>query len=279
LGDYYLRARYYDTEIGRFIRRDDYEGGIQNPLTLHKYVYTHNNPVNATDPTGLFLETAATQRILNDLQAQQTKQAAITLATFTNQLVKVGQFVAIAFAKAMETSVKVAYTLSRQFGIPVIIWGNDLPETTRHQFDALTFSGNTFDNPTGATGQSNFIGPVLIRTARYPGRWYNSYPPCQGRSPGDGKICDEYPYATTLQGGRDNYLKGNVSIRLVPAYEQSLRSGQDGQGGRLGTFYREAPVNRVEDPGGGKDSIFVNLAFPFLGFSFWLDRQGLPHRF
>jgi RHS repeat-associated protein len=54
LGDYYLRQRYYNTQAGTFTRRDTYEGKLDEPLTLHKYAYTHNNPVNATDPTGLF---------------------------------------------------------------------------------------------------------------------------------------------------------------------------------------------------------------------------------
>lgn len=52
LGDYYLRARYYDSDTGRFNRRDDYEGRLSEPLTLHKYLYTHANPINGIDPTG-----------------------------------------------------------------------------------------------------------------------------------------------------------------------------------------------------------------------------------
>jgi hypothetical protein len=31
---------------------DPYEGSVLDPVTLHKYVYAANNPVNATDPTG-----------------------------------------------------------------------------------------------------------------------------------------------------------------------------------------------------------------------------------
>ena len=51
MGDYYLRQRYYDTSTGRFTRRDTYEGRLDEPLTLHKYIYGNSNPVNFTDPT------------------------------------------------------------------------------------------------------------------------------------------------------------------------------------------------------------------------------------
>ncbi len=54
LGDYYLRARYYDESIGRFTRRDSYEGSIDEPVTLHKYLYSNNNPTNYIDPSGNF---------------------------------------------------------------------------------------------------------------------------------------------------------------------------------------------------------------------------------
>jgi RHS repeat-associated protein len=52
LGDYYLRQRFYDTSSGRFGRMDTYEGKQSDPLTLHKYIYAHNNPTNLFDPTG-----------------------------------------------------------------------------------------------------------------------------------------------------------------------------------------------------------------------------------
>ena len=50
----YLRARYLDINSGRFIRKDTYEGRINEPQTLNQYVYAHANPANIIDPTGLF---------------------------------------------------------------------------------------------------------------------------------------------------------------------------------------------------------------------------------
>jgi RHS repeat-associated protein len=53
-GLYYMRARYFDPEIARFISRDPWLGDVARPATLHPYQYALNNPVNAVDPTGRF---------------------------------------------------------------------------------------------------------------------------------------------------------------------------------------------------------------------------------
>jgi RHS repeat-associated protein len=53
---YHLRARFYNMLTGRFETMDPVPGKIVDPKTLHKYVYTANNPVNAADPTGQDIE-------------------------------------------------------------------------------------------------------------------------------------------------------------------------------------------------------------------------------
>lgn len=52
MGLYYLNARYYNPEDGRFMTEDSYRGEIMNPETGHLYVYCANNPVNYVDPSG-----------------------------------------------------------------------------------------------------------------------------------------------------------------------------------------------------------------------------------
>jgi RHS repeat-associated protein len=49
-GLYYYRARYYDPQVGRFLSEDPigFDGGI------NFYTYVRNNPVNRTDPLGLY---------------------------------------------------------------------------------------------------------------------------------------------------------------------------------------------------------------------------------
>lgn len=51
-GTIYLRARYYNPTIGRFISRDSYTGKIEDPLSLNFYTYCHNNPVQYVDENG-----------------------------------------------------------------------------------------------------------------------------------------------------------------------------------------------------------------------------------
>ncbi len=51
-GLYYLRARYYDPSLARFISKDSYEGQVTNPQSLNQYTYCDNNPVMFVDPTG-----------------------------------------------------------------------------------------------------------------------------------------------------------------------------------------------------------------------------------
>ena len=50
----YLRARYYNPATGRFNRLDPFSGDMQDPQSLHKYLYCHADPVMGIDPNGLF---------------------------------------------------------------------------------------------------------------------------------------------------------------------------------------------------------------------------------
>ena len=66
---YYLRSRYYDPEIGRFINADDtaYLGYDASPLSMNLFAYCENNPVNYVDICGY-----AARYILNGM-AQDLK--------------------------------------------------------------------------------------------------------------------------------------------------------------------------------------------------------------
>ncbi|MFH0878251.1 MAG: RHS repeat-associated core domain-containing protein, partial [Lentisphaerota bacterium] len=56
---YFLRARYYEPRRGRFWTMDEFEGDAADPLSLNKYAYCADDPVNLIDPTGRWgLDTA-----------------------------------------------------------------------------------------------------------------------------------------------------------------------------------------------------------------------------
>jgi|GEM_PF-1389465 len=89
LGMYYLRARYYHPEVGRFWTMDTFEGTQSDPLSLHKYLYAHNNPVNGVDPSGhefSLLGLNVSQAISGGLQAVRVGGIAIAKRVAINSL-------------------------------------------------------------------------------------------------------------------------------------------------------------------------------------------------
>lgn len=52
LGLDYLRARYYDPNLGRFVGRDPAAGVPESPMSLNRYLYANANPLEFKDPTG-----------------------------------------------------------------------------------------------------------------------------------------------------------------------------------------------------------------------------------
>jgi len=56
----HMNGRIYDSRIGRFLQADIIIDGANNTQGYNRYSYVHNNPLNATDPSGHFLVTLAT---------------------------------------------------------------------------------------------------------------------------------------------------------------------------------------------------------------------------
>ena len=80
VGLYYLRARYYDPYVGRFISEDTYKGRANEPLSLNRYTYVLNNPLIYWDPTGHW------EQGDNDLNVEaQAKIIALTSAYYHAQ--------------------------------------------------------------------------------------------------------------------------------------------------------------------------------------------------
>ena len=118
----YLRARYYDTNDGRFITADDYLGNKYEPLTLNRYAYTANNPVRYNDPGGHFMglmaygmkktmdfAVSATKKTLGNI-ASSTVKAATGLAATAVSFISpyMGKTIATA-GKTMANKIKNSY--------------------------------------------------------------------------------------------------------------------------------------------------------------------------
>lgn len=58
IGLYYYGARWYDHPIGRCAQADSIVPEPGNPQSLNRYSYALNNPVESTDPTGHWVESA-----------------------------------------------------------------------------------------------------------------------------------------------------------------------------------------------------------------------------
>lgn len=84
----YHRARWMAPNTGRFLSMDPARGFLDKPATLHTYSYAGNDPVNRTDPSGLFFDVgsiSASLGIMNTL-------AGITPFSLRDPFVRPGAF-------------------------------------------------------------------------------------------------------------------------------------------------------------------------------------------
>jgi RHS repeat-associated protein len=73
-GMYYLRARYYNQGLGRFISHDPLLGEASDPVSLHRYLYASADGVNYIDPNGLesMLSVVSSLGIQNQIRSLKT---------------------------------------------------------------------------------------------------------------------------------------------------------------------------------------------------------------
>jgi RHS repeat-associated protein len=87
---YYLMARYYDANIGRFLTRDSFHGFEDDPQSLNLYSYTKNNPVIYVDHDGHNPLLIAAARMIIRYAAPQLKKwglkAATKIATYAKRV-------------------------------------------------------------------------------------------------------------------------------------------------------------------------------------------------
>lgn len=105
-------------ENGRFLTTDPIAGLAFDPVTLHKYLYVHGNPVNVIDPRGEFGILFSVSRIFSllfrglQVTGGYVARSGLSLASSIRLIVALAHFrTSIAIVKATSTVIKNTRTL------------------------------------------------------------------------------------------------------------------------------------------------------------------------
>ena len=269
LGWYYLRARYMNPGQGRFVGMDPFAGVNKIPSSLHRFMYGANDPISQIDPSGLtnLAEVQSAGAGLSSLSLR-------TISTVTFNTARVAANDALWSATAGASGyaaaglgliTSFALTASAQkrdrfLGTPVIVFGREFSEHAQHISDAQRGDGSNFRPAPFA----------LNRISPWDRGWLRAASECNAAArarAGGSRACDEYPFASSRQGGPVNYVAQSVSLRLLS------RSESDGTRNFIRDFYS---VGSVSNDGFSKRSRFIVVGIPEVR-SFYTDRAGMVH--
>lgn len=243
-GLYDMRARYYDPSVGRFLSRDPLSTSLEDTSQIDRYSYAVNDPVNHVDPSGQLaipapvpanpLSPGAGGAAIEYIGLVARLAAAIPIAIgvgrATSCLITSLASVLMAAGKDAPALVAVQTALGgrdTRCYIPIV--------TYRHDNSSLPPNAFAGPNPTPYIAvhiyTSQFVNGRPMLLTYLGSRDPNNYQAACGqyntrRPPGPNNSCDEYPFATTVEGG------ANATCAGVPAIEQRR------QGGIMSNFYQ-----------------------------------------
>ncbi|MBN2443623.1 MAG: hypothetical protein JXJ04_19845 [Spirochaetales bacterium] len=113
IGLQYHRARWMDPLTGRWVSRDKWEGDLYDQTSLHRYIYTGDDPQNKYDPTGYFSFTSLTtvSGMMNVINSLSTLQLVGTILYKTgNVLYKLATDEKYAIEEAFEDITEIGFS-------------------------------------------------------------------------------------------------------------------------------------------------------------------------
>ena len=240
-GLYHLRARDYDPKTGRFVSMDEHPGSQSIPLTLNKYLYGNADPVNHVDPSGNMGMVAVMPGISIDVGRFSTALA--QLAPIAKNLTfAAGRFV---LGKMVVSAVNmgtfsIANSLARR-----CIKNGTIDKNCRAGFNIFIVGDLITPEHHALVTRAITFGAQFSLTRREPphSRGWLRKLGCMG-SRNSNLDCDEYPYASTHQGGAD----GLSTFHILNARDNRIA------GGILSAFYAQCKIKGNSNYG---DQFFV----------------------
>lgn len=253
-GNYYLRARYYSPNTGRFTQYDTFGGYPSDPMTLNHYLYANANPVKYVDPSGHMGMVTSTfsiagtgiirGRFVMAASIRYAKSALLkSLDAATTGVARGGASRGASQGylgkKVWIKGLEFIYILARLYDrvlakerdtpdrTPIQVYGSDyIPEHQDHIFDAMFVPWRWSSNKWWFSPSFlHYRGPNNAHDRS----WMDKYLPEK-----KGVRRDEYPYASVEEGGEIHKLW--ISLRYVSSRESS----QQGRFNRA--LYEGAPV-------------------------------------
>jgi RHS repeat-associated protein len=217
-GLYNMRARYYSPADGRFLTRDPAPVNLGNPVELNRYGYARNNPINYSDPSGLASAGAGTMtRPYSPGAIEYALLLALVIVPAIPAILELGKAIKCIFFKVASVLAAVAKC------IPCLVMIYRLAERKcRIGICFFSFSRMPTVGAHMLIAQYLLGKPMLLSRVGSEDRRSNYDDAC-GSVPGPrpaGMQCDEYPFASTLQGG------AGASMMYVDAGDNS-RQGSD----------------------------------------------------
>lgn len=254
---------------------DKADGRAIDPASLHKYMYANNFPSVATDPSGLM-----TLMELSFSDAFNLVRSNVGAAG-ARQMIKRVITETLLSPRAALRELRICIRTPRKCNlmVPIIATGWPLGETAQHIRNAQFGSEPSADSSVAYIGSSNTMASPMVLNYMRPGHNRDTWLPMAraqgrcGRHPLESipaaTACDEYPFASTRQGGSGNWAGGNGTVSL----QLTNRVESEGQMRLLQRFYQRCirqPMNGAglsNHAGSGpgflnRKSVFISIGMP-----------------